>query len=93
MADEVTLPDEVTPVVVAGVMTSGNTGALGRRVKSPLAKLIEQAMADAVTQALADGVSMDDTEALQERMQAARREAKDWFAESMRKTAEEAANR
>lgn len=90
MTDGATLPDEVTPVIVAGVMTSGNTGALSQSAKSPLAKLIEQAMSDAVTHALADGISMDDTEALQERMQAARREVKDRFAEVMRKAAEEA---
>lgn len=76
------LPTEVTaePRIVEAVFTSSNQGeVLAGRTKSPLAKMIEQAMSDAVTQALADGIDISDSEAIRERILAARQKVKDWY--------------
>lgn len=84
MAEEETLPAEVTPRIVEGVFTSGNVGGMK---KSPLAMLIQTAMAEAVQKAYDEGVH--DPEVVHDRMQNARRETKEQFAEAARRVAEE----
>lgn len=83
--DKQELPAEVTaePRVVEAVFTSSNTGELAQGPKSVLAKLIEQAMSDAVTQALKDGVSINDDDAIRERVLAARQAAKEWYSKKV----------
>lgn len=74
MADEETLPVEVTPRIVEGVFASGNVGGMK---KSPLARLIEAAMAEAIQKAYDEGIS--DPEVIRERMQEARATTKEVF--------------
>ena len=84
MAEEETLPVEVTPRIVEGVFASGNVGGMK---KSPLAMLIQTAMSEAVQAAYGEGIH--DPEVIRERMQEARRKAKDLFAEATRRAMEE----
>jgi len=78
MAEEETLPVEVTPRIVEGVFASGNVGGMK---KSPLAMLIQTAMAEAVQAAYDEGVH--DPEVIRERMQMARDTTREAFNAAM----------